>query len=77
MSQEGVKKDYHRTIKVSLGLFQLDNRRQGDEARLVIDILWKIVHIDLQRKDEQREFSLSIFWSLIAVHLRKRLEREG
>lgn len=77
MSQEGVKKDYHRTIKVSLGLFQLDNRRQGDEASLVIDILWQIVHIGLQRKDNQLEFFLKIFWGLITVHLTKVLEREG
>ena len=77
MSQKGVKKDYHRTIKVSLGLFHLDNLRQDDEASLVIDILWQIVHISLQRKDNQREFFLKIFWGLIAVHLKKILEREG
>lgn len=77
MSQEGVKKDYHRTIKISLGLFQLDNRRQGDEASLVIAILWQIVHISIQQKGNQREFFLKIFWGLIAVHLTKILEREG
>lgn len=77
VSEELVKKDYHRTIAVSLGLFKLDNWRQEDESSLVIDILWQIVHLELHRKPGQREFHLNIFWGLIALHFKKELERKG